>query len=345
MGGRGGFYGDRAVVHRPPDGAFLLMAALVYGVVAIVLVICAAWFLQNIWMIGDTRLFYRMADVILNGGTPYVDFRDPKPPLIFFALTLPQLLNQQLYGGLLLVGLCNFLSALVVMRMGWKLYGRFPGFIAGLLLLVNIALAEGFFILTEPFALLFILLSVYALLFMKNELLSGIAAGIAIGFKQYALLLIPLALFYLYRRGGLRKAARLVAGMALPLLIMYGAIFLVYGPAAGASSLYWSFGVADTYVTSSYLGDIPAYKAENPLVALANFGLSAGMFVMLLALAAASLLLDRPLSMHDEFFALSGAAFMSTLVIRQYLHYWALVLPFVILLCVRSYRKKEAGRG
>jgi hypothetical protein len=328
--------------HRPSDGAFFLISACAYGVIALALAACAAWFLQNIWMIGDTKLFYRMAEVIINGGVPYVDFRDPKPPLVFFMLTLPAALGQQLYGGLLLIGICNFLSALVVMRIGWKLYGRLPGLVAGLLLLPNMALAEGFFILTEPFALLFILLSIYALLFMKNELLSGICAGIAIGFKQYALLLLPLALFYLYRRGELRKGARLLAGTALPLLLIYGAIFAAYGPEAGASSLYWSFGVADEYINNSYLGDIPAYKAEDPLVGLANLGLSAGLFIALLAVAAAGVLLDRPLSPYDRFLVLSGAAFLCTLAVRQYLHYWALALPFIILLCVRPYREREA---
>ncbi len=327
---------------RLPDGVFLLVTAFAYGVVALALALCAAWFLQNIWMIGDTKLFYRMAEVILNGGVPYVDFRDPKPPLIFFMLTLPAALGQQLYGGLLLVCACNFLSALVVMRIGWKLYGRLPGLVAGLLLLPNLALAEGFFILTEPFALLFILLSIYALLFMRNELLSGACAGIAIGFKQYALLLLPLALFYLYRRGELKKGVRLLAGTALPLLAVYGAIFLAYGPDAGASSLYWSFGVADEYFNSNYLGDIPAYKAEDPLVGLANLGLSSGLFIVLLAVAAAGVLLDRRTSPYDEFFVLSGAAFLCTLAVRQYLHYWALALPFVILLCVRPYREREA---
>ncbi|BAI62895.1 conserved hypothetical protein [Methanocella paludicola SANAE] len=326
---------------RLSDRAFFLMSAFAYGVVAFGLAACAAWFLQNIWLIGDTKLFYRMAEVILGGGVPYVDFRDPKPPLIFFMLTLPAALGQQLYGGLLLVGLCNFLSAIVVMRIGWKLYGRLPGLVAGLLLLPNLALAEGFFILTEPFALLFILLSVYALLFMKNELLSGIFAGIAIGFKQYALLLVPLLLFYMLRQKELRRAPELLAGVVMPLLIIYGAIFLAYGPDAGASSLYWSFGVADEYLSSSYLGDIPAYKAEDPLVGLANLGLSAGLFIVLLAAAAAGVLLDRPLSPYDELFVLSATAFLATLAVRQYLHYWALALPFVILLCVRLYRKRE----
>ncbi len=327
---------------RLSDGAFFVLAAFAYGVAAFALAACAAWFLQNIWLIGDTKLFYKMAEVILSGGVPYVDFRDPKPPLIFFALTLPAALGQQLYGGLLLVCMCNFLSALVVMRIGWRLYGRLPGLVAGLLLLPNLAMAEGFFILTEPFALLFVLLSIYALLFLKNELLSGIFAGVAIGFKQYALLLVPLLLFSMLGRKELRRAPKLLAGVALPLLIIYGALFLAYGPGAGASSLYWSFGVADEYLNSSYLGDIPAYRTEDPLMGLANLGLSSGLFIVLLVVAAAGVLLDRPLSPHDELFVLSAAAFLATLAIRQYLHYWALALPFIILLCVRPYREREA---
>jgi hypothetical protein len=328
---------------RLKDGPFFLYAVLAYGAIALVITCLAALFLQNVWMIGDTRLFFRMAEVILSGGTPYVDFKDPKPPLIFFTLTVPTMLGQQVYGGLLLAGLCNFLSAIVVMRMGQRLYGRLPGFAAGLIFMVNMALAEGFFILTEPFTLLFILLSAYALLFMdKKYLLSGLFAGIAVGFKQYALLLIPLALFYAYRRGELESVIQFLAGLILPLLAIFGAIFMFYGAGAGVSSLYWSFGVADSYVTSGYLGDIPAYKAEDPLIAMANFALEASLFISLLALALAGLVLDRTVTPREEYFILSGAAFLSVLVIRQYLHYWALALPFIVLLCVRAYRKREA---
>ncbi len=328
---------------RDKDGSFFVCAVLAYGAVALVLTCLAAAFLENVWMIGDMRLFFHMADVILGGGTPYVDFRDPKPPLIFFTLTLPTVLGQQLYGSLLLVGLCNFLSALVVMRMGQRLYGRLPGFAAGLVFLVNMALAEGFFVLTEPFTLLFILLSAYALLFTdKKYLLSGLLAGVAVGFKQYALLLIPLALFYSYRQRSPAGLALFMAGLLLPLLAIFGAVFVCYGADACASSLYWSFGVVDSYVTGDYLGDIPAYKAANPLIATANFMLEACLFASLLAIAMAGLALDRPAGPHEEYLVLAGAAFLSVLAIRQYLHYWGLALPFIVLLCVRAYRRREA---
>ncbi len=325
---------------RPWGGTFFLPAVLAYAAIALALSGLAAVFLQNIWMIGDTKLFFQMAEVILRGGTPYVDFIDPKPPLIFFTLAAPSALGLEIPGGLLLVGLCNFLSALLLFKMGRRLYGPLPGFAAGLLFLVNMALAEGFFILTEPFTVLFILLSAYALLFEEKYLLSGLFAGVAVGYKQYALLLIPLALFYACRQRRLKSFAPFMAGLLLPLLAIFGAIFLFYGPAAGASSLYWSFGVADSYMTSGYLGDIPAYRAEDPLIALANFALEAGLFLTLLVIAATGIVLYRPSDGREEYLILAGAAFLSVLVIRQYLHYWALALPFIVLLCVRAYKRE-----
>ncbi len=323
------------------DNAFMFYAAAALAAITAMLLVISYAFLQNVWMVGDTKLFFQMAGVILHGGTPYVDFMDPKPPLIYFTLAVPMALGTQLTGGLLLVGLCNFASALLVTKMAWKLYGRLSGLLAGLLFIVNMALAEGFFILTEPFTLTFILLFVYLLLFSDSRykyLYAGISAGLAIGFKQYALLLIPLALFYMYRNKELKGALSFFAGLALPLVIIFGAIFIYYGAGAGFSSLYWSFGVADAYFTQGNIGDIPAYMAPSPMIAAANVLLESGLFISLVVLASAGVLLDRKFSVYDEFFILAGIGFMSLLIIRQYLHYWALAIPFVVLLCVRAYR-------
>lgn len=325
------------------DTTFFIFTVALFAAISLAVVALSAAFLRNIWMIGDTGLFYRMADVILNGGTPYIDFKDPKPPLIFFTLTLPAMLGQQLVGGLLLVGISNFVSALIVTNIGWKLYGRRAGLAAGLLFIVNMGLTEGFFILTEPFTVTFILLSAYVLLFMDSErkyLLAGVFAGLAIGFKQYALLMIPLSVFFMYRKGELEGAPGYFIGLLLTLAAIFGSIFIVYGIDAGASAVYWSFGVADSYVTQGFIGDIPAYKASDPLISAANFLLEASLFISLVTLAAASFVLDRPVTAYEELFFVSAIAFLATLLVRQYLHYWALALPFIILLCVRAFKRR-----
>ena len=323
------------------DNAFFIFALALYTGVTLAILTLSFAFMKGIWSVGDTKIFFKMADLILQGGTPYVDFADPKPPLIFFTLAVPDLLGEKVLGGLLLVVLCNLGSAILVMAMASKLYGRLPGFAAGLLFMTGMAFTEGYFIIIEPFTLLFILLATYILLFSSHDkkyLLAGICAGIAIGFKQYALLMLPLALFYMYRKGELRGVIQLIIGALTPLLIMYAAIFLVYGTTAGTSALFWSFGIADDYVTQGSVDGIALYPVSDPLVGVADLLLEASLLMTLLILALFEFLWDRPVTHYEEFFFLAGLAFLSTLAIRPYLHYWALAIPFIVLLCVRRFR-------
>src|SRR5208337_1330639 len=137
------------------------------------------------------------------------------------------------------------------------------GFLAGLIFTLNIAWAQGYFVMTEPFSLTFILLSTYLLVFSENRrkyLIAGLLVGVSIGFKQYALLMLPLLLYFMFREKELRKVPELLAGMLIPLIIMFGAIFVVYGIDAGMASLHRSFGVADTYLTTSDMGDVTSYR-------------------------------------------------------------------------------------
>lgn len=320
-------------------GAALLFAVLIFGLVYI-----TSTLMGSNWTTYDQGRFYAMAEAIVNGATPYLDIYDPKPPLIFFTLTLPVILGHETLGGLIIVGLCNFVSAILLMAMAWKLYGRFSGFLAGLLFTINITWAQGYFVLTEPFALTFILLSTYIMVFTGSRwkyLASGLCAGIGIGFKQYALLLIPLLLFFMFRKKELRRAPEMLAGILIPLAVIFGAIFAYYGMDAGMASLHWSFGVADTYITQANMGDVTSYRATDPLILAANLIMAVTIFTSLLIFAAANVIRDHPLTPYDEYFILAALLFAGTILIRQYLHYWILALPFIALLCARQFRDKE----
>jgi hypothetical protein len=319
--------------------AVAIFAAIIFGLVAV-----SSIFMSSDWTTLDMQRFLAMAEVIVNGAAPYLNAPDPKPPLIYFTLAVPVILGQEVLGGLILVGICDLISAIMVLLMAWKLYGRFSGFLAGLLFTANIAWAQGYFVFTEPFALAFILLSTYVLIFTgwdKKYVLAGLLAGIAIGFKQYALLLVPLLLFYMYRKGELRKAPGLIAGVLLPLLVIFGAIFAVYGVEAGMASLHWSFGIAGTYLTQSDVDGVSSYRTDNPLILAANLVLAISVFTSLLIFAAASFLHDRPVTPLEEYFFLAAVAFAATILIRQYLHYWILALPFIALLCARPFRDRR----
>jgi uncharacterized membrane protein len=323
------------------DRAFFGVALLFFAAIIFILVAVSSIFMNNEWASYDMQRFYAMAQVIVNGATPYLDYQDPKPPLLYFTLTLPIILGQKLLGGLLLVGICDLASAMLVMIMAWKLYGRFSGFLAGFLFTANIAWAQGYFVLTEPFALTFILLATYLAIFTKWDkkyILAGLLTGVAIGFKQYALLLIPLLLFYMYRNGELKKAPGFIIGALLPLLAIFAAIFLIYGAHAFTASLYWSFGIAGSYLTQAEIDGVPSYMPSNPLIIVANLVLAMSIFTSLLIFAFASFLHDRHVTSVEEYFFLAALAFSGTILIRQYLHYWTLALPFIALLCARPFR-------
>ncbi len=323
------------------DRAYFIGSAMLLAIIIFGLVLVTSTLMESEWTTYDMQRFYAMAQVIVDGATPYLDYQDPKPPLIFFTLAVPTLLGQKLLGGLILVGISNFASALLLMAMAWRLYGRFSGLLAGLLFTLNVAWAQGYFVLTEPFALTFILLSTYIVAFTENRwkyVLAGLSAGVGIGFKQYALLLIPLLLFFMYRMGELKKAPELLVGILIPLAIIFGAIFMAYGPTAGAASLYWSYGVAGTYLSESNMGDVTSYRATDPLILAANIIMAVTVFTSLLLFAAASVIRDRLLSPLEEYFVLAALLFASTILIRQYLHYWILALPFLALLSTRPFR-------
>ncbi len=332
---------------RLSDSGFFWAAAAIYG--AILLAILALLILKGYdWAKYDAGRFYEMADVIIKGGTPYVDFKDPKPPLIFITLAPLSYLGIQLAGGYGLVALCNLASALLIFKTGWRLYGRLSGLLAGLLFAVNLHWIEGVFIFTEPFTLLFLLASAYVLLFSDTRhrhLAAGLLAGIAVGFKQYALLAIPLTLLLLYLRGELKGFIPFMAGLLLALATIFGALYIVYGPVACQSALYWSFGLAGDYITQDHVGgEVSAWKPNNAVEMAANLVYTVIPLLSLLVLSLACFLRGGPREAEYFFFA-SGLAYSGTILIRPYFHYLVLALPFAALLCAGIFREREYGPG
>jgi hypothetical protein len=334
-------YRKLQVLRSLPDNMFFVGAIALFMLVILAMLYASSLFMNNESTIYDTGRFFAMAKVIVSGSTPYLDYQDPKPPLIFFILTIPVLLGQQFFGGLLLIGICNLISAIVVMQIGRKLYGRMAGLVAGLLFLVNIGWAQGYFVMTEPFTVLFIVLATYFALFSekRNYLVAGFCAGIAIGFKQYALIAVPLLLLALYLDKEVRSMPAFLAGVGIPLLTIFGSIFFVYGAQAMEASLYWTFGVAGPYVTRNKV---------DPVISTGTDTVELALNVVIAVIISASLFLgynkflkNRKPDTVETYFLLSTLGFSLTLLIRQYLHYWALALPFLAILWAGWLFKKD----
>ncbi len=140
----------------------------------------------------DSAMFAYGGWKILNGATPYIDFWEQKPPLVFYLNALGLLLGAETFWGIWLfevfnLGLTGFLAWVILKDVfGWKVAS----------LTVLISLFNLFYLLeggnlTEQYALIFQLLALT--LFMKSRqaerkvwqaLWIGVCGGLAFFLKQ-----------------------------------------------------------------------------------------------------------------------------------------------------------------
>jgi uncharacterized membrane protein len=336
---------ERRLQHFPglSDRAYFTGTIVIFGLIILVMLFASSLFMNSQWATYDTARFYEMARVIVHGAVPYLDYQDPKPPLIFFTLALPVLVGQEFLGGLLLVGICNLVSAGLILKIGWELYGRLAGLIAGLLFVLNIGWAQGYFVMTEPFTIVFVLLGTYFAFCggRQHFFLAGLCAGIAIGFKQYALITVPLLALGMYLNKELKHLPAMIAGTLLPLFVIFGVILAIYGWDAFNASMYWSFGVAGSYIGENNVDGVTNYRTSDPLMWAASIAMATSMFTSIIIIGLASAFRDRKLGTIELYFLSSAVCFALTILVRQYLHYWVLALPFFALMCARLFSNER----
>jgi hypothetical protein len=318
---------DLAFVVVCYSGVAALVAALMYLVSGS----------GSAWLTFDADRFHAMAEVIIGGFKPYIDFVDPKPPLLFFMVSAMDILAPAGSVDILVMSGVNVLCAILIYWIGRNDYGNISGFSAGLLFLVAAVFVQGYFLFSEQFAVLF-LIAAFMLARKDHFLACGLCLGLAMGFKQYAFLAIPGILFLARAKGTGRvtRYAVFIAAAAVAFLCLFGALYLSYGPEATRSAINWTFGIAPSYV-AGHLVEVPAYRPDHVLGFTANLLASVIMVLPTLLFAMASIW-RRGLRTDDEYaFGLFIVFFLATLLIRQYLHYWILMLPFLVLLACREF--------
>jgi len=318
---------DLAVVLVCYSGVAALIAVLMYLVSGS----------GSAWLTFDADRFHAMAEVIIGGFRPYIDFVDPKPPLLFFMVSAMDLLAPAGSVDILVMSGVNVLCAILIYWIGRSDYGNISGFSAGLLFLVAAVFVQGYFLFSEQFAVLFLIVA-FMLAREDHFGASGLCLGLAMGFKQYAFLAIP-ALLFLARVKGSGRTGRYLEFLAAAIAVfacVFGALYLWYGPEATRNAINWTFGIAPSYVTGHVI-EVPAYQPDNVLGFTANLLASLVMVLPTLLFAGTSVW-RRGLRTDDEVaFGLAIIFFLLTLLIRQYLHYWILMLPFLALLACREF--------
>jgi hypothetical protein len=287
------------------------------------------------WAGVDAERFHEMARIIINGFTPYVSFIDPKPPLLFFVVTAMDLVQPAGLLDIPVITSINIICALLLFYIGNRDYGYISGFFAGLLYLIVAAFAQGYLLFSESFAVLFLLLAFISA--RKTQYVyAGICVGLAFGFKQYAILgLIPL--LYLMWAQGERRFHYLVLPAIIVGLSSFGVVLLMYGSNTMMSALYWTFGVAPAYVSGQAIAEIPSYQTNN-LFSYAIYLISSIFIVLPVVLFSGASIIRRGLRSPSEWAILLFVILLSgTLLVRQYLHYWILILPFLVLLACREF--------
>lgn len=153
----------------------------------------------------DESLFLVLGDQLQNGAVLYADVADHKPPALpWIAGLLTGSVAEPHTAARILTYIVNALAALAVGVLGHHLRTARTGVIASFLYLVTVYLPhfEGYHFNTEPFANLFLILGVLALVQGRSryDVIGGSAIAVAGLFNQSAWLIGVPVLVYLFLR-------------------------------------------------------------------------------------------------------------------------------------------------
>jgi len=197
----------------------------------------------------DEGFYASVAQLILDGGVPYRDAFDNKPPLIFGIYSFSFILfGENVWAPRLLAAICLSLTTLLVYFQGRLVFSHNGGLIAALAFALSIGIADfQTNANTEYFLVLPMVASLVAFTLARRTdnaawyLLAGVLSGLAMMTKQVAiynflvLLLVPLIISV--REGGwsaiaspraLRPLIMMGTGLSVSLVVV-AAPFLIAG--------------------------------------------------------------------------------------------------------------------
>lgn len=293
----------------------------------------------------DEGAYGYAAQVLLDGGVPYRDSFDHKPPLVYFIYAvIVKIAGPTLTGVRLFTLGWGLLAVLAVGGAGWLLWGRGAGLAAAFLyaLFSGGPLIYGTSANTETFMVLPLLLALLCFICQQRDLrpngaavpwlfLAGLFSGLAVMLKQTAVfnMLVFLPFLLRGRRGLARRLLQLAAGAAVvPLLL--AAYFAVRGA--------WSdFFYCTVLVNKKYLATVPGgfwTRLSEGLAITFNIALLENAWLWIFSLLALGLIMRRDRRRENILVVLWGFASLLAVTLSGLFlgHYYIQVIPALCLL-------------
>jgi hypothetical protein len=178
----------------------------------------------------DESTFILFGQHILNGGLPYVDYFDIKPPLLFYFFAGAIKLFGATIPAVRVAGtLCVFVAASACYLLGRRLWGQVAGLFAGILCIPGMSIGYSMAVLSETVALAPLMVCAYLVVVWNRRgwamFLAGAGMGAAVLIRSNlaytCLLSAPAVLYILYedKRALLRRASLYVLGGVCVLLL------------------------------------------------------------------------------------------------------------------------------
>ena len=117
---------------------------------------------------------------------------------------------------------------------------------------------------------------------------------------------------------------------------MFAALYLAYGKVVGNNAVYYTFLIAPLY-NSGNVTTFSTYVPETPIAYAANILFSIAIVIPTLLFALASAVHKGFRTHNEKALGIMVLVLFSTLLVRQYLHYWILLMPFLALLACREF--------
>lgn len=205
-----------------PDGLVRSMKkfTLIYAIAAVI--IYTAFSLTGIASEVGT-LYYRYADLMINGQMPYSDFAAEYPPFAMLLILIPRLFSWSPFSYQIAFGFMAYLFLLAGLYFIYGIAERYtenPVKCVNWYIIFTIALFDFAVDRYDVFPMVMVLGALY---FISKEKYAGAWAMLALGTvtKLYPALLAPILLFYLLSK---KKNSESMKGVAICLVIGIGSL-------------------------------------------------------------------------------------------------------------------------